>query len=97
MRSDKFSGDRRNGDFDTSSHDRWEETQQIFQSRNRENEQQRQRRKNDDAYQQYLAMRENPDANFSPNGNAKPSAQKKKRAMPILADERDSWEKDDVW
>ena len=64
MRSDKFSGDRRNGDFDTSSHDRWEETQQIFQSRNRENEQQRQRRKNDDAYQQYLAMRENPDANF---------------------------------
>ena len=97
MRSDKFSGDRRNGDFDISPHDRWEETQQIFQSRNRENEQQRQRRRNDDAYQQYLAMRENPDANFSPNRKAKPAAQKKKRAMPILADERDSWEKDDVW
>lgn len=101
MRSDKFGGDQRNGNFDAHSHDGWEETQQIFQSRNREKEQQKQRqrqqRKDDNAYQQYLAMRENPDANFSPNGNVKPAVQKKKKSMPILADERDSWDDNKKW
>ena len=93
MRSDKFSGNERRGPLENNSQDRWEETQQVFQSRNRQQEQQRQRRQHDEAYQAYLAMRQNPDANFSPDGKAKHAPpKKKKRAMPILVDERDPWE-----
>lgn len=93
MRSDKFSDDARRGSIENNSQDRWEETQMLFQNRNRQQEQQRQRRQHDEAYQAYLAMRQNPEGNFSPDGKTKPAApKKKKKTVPILVDERESWE-----
>lgn len=94
MRSDKFSTGRGEERFHTVSHDGWEETQQIFQSRNREKkqQQQQQQRRHDAAYEEYLAMRQNPDANFSPDGKGKPAVgKKKKKSVPLLVDERENW------
>ncbi len=97
MRSDKYSGMRGSqGRDDAPSHvgDGWEETNQLFQDRNRQRGEQRQQsakqRQQDDAYQQYLAMREQPDANYSPDGSAVPPKKKKTRqARPILSSENE--------
>ncbi len=69
MRSDKY----KNREIRTSlSNDSWEETQLLFQNRDREldaqkrREEYEERRQKDAIYQEYLAMRRNPDANRSP-------------------------------
>ncbi len=38
MRSDKYNDRNRDNRFDTRAYDGWEETQMLFQSRNRERE-----------------------------------------------------------
>lgn len=94
MRSDKYSGMGRDWRNDTLPGDRWEETNQIFQDRDRERsrqkEQQQKRQLQDDAYQEYLAMREQPDANYSPDGSVKPAAKKKsKNAGPVFSNDEE--------
>lgn len=70
MRSDKYKN-RENGS--SYPNDSWEETQLLFQNRDREKKAQHSReeyyeekRSRDAIYQEYLAMRRNPDANRSP-------------------------------
>ena len=70
MRSDKYSGKRDNR-RDTQSYDGWEETQMLFQSRDKEKEEEKKRRQREAAYQEYLALRENPDANRAPDDDVK--------------------------
>ena len=77
MRSDKY----KNREIKTSlSNDSWEETQLLFQNRDRERDALRRReeygqsRDRDAAYQEYLAMRRNPDANRSPEHDARSRA-----------------------
>ena len=69
MRSDKY----KNREIKTSlPNDSWEETQLLFQNRDREKdaakrrEEYEERRQKDAIYQEYLAARRNPDANRSP-------------------------------
>ncbi len=90
MRSDKYSGER-DSDRDTRSYDRWEETNRIFQNRNRENEAQKKQRQKEAAYEEYLAMRREPEANYSPEEDARIYRGKKKQEkIGILEpDERD--------
>lgn len=73
MRSDKY----KNRELRTSvPSDSWEETQLLFQNRDREQdalrrrEEYESRRERDAIYQEYLAMRQNPDANRSPEHDA---------------------------
>lgn len=95
MRSDKYSGmrgDQRRDAFPGDTGDRWEETNRIFQDRNRarsrQNEQVTRKQRQDDAYQQYLAMREQPDANYSPDGSAVPQKKKKMRQeRPVFSND----------
>ena len=70
MRSDKYSGKRDNR-RDTQSYDGWEETQMLFQSRDKEKEEEKKRRQREAAYQEYLALRENPDANRAPDDDVR--------------------------
>lgn len=77
MRSDKY----KNREIRTSlSDDSWEETQLLFQNRDREKdalrrrEEYEQRRQRDAVYQEYLAMRQNPDANRSPEHDVRSRA-----------------------
>ena len=74
MRSDKY----KNRELRTSlPKDSWEETQLLFQNRDREKdairrrEEYEARREKDALYQEYLAMRKNPDANRSPEYDAR--------------------------
>ena len=79
MRSDKYNDRNRDNRFDTRAYDGWEETQMLFQSRNREREELKKRKQREEAYREYLAMREHPNANRSPK-----SKQKKRRVKRII-------------
>ena len=57
MRSDKYNDRNRDNRFDTRAYDGWEETQMLFQSRNREREELKKRKQREEAYREYLAMR----------------------------------------
>lgn len=91
MRSDKYnSGDGGGESRGTRSYDRWEETQMVFASRNKENEELKRKQEREAAYREYLAMRENPNANRSPEEGVKTySRQKPKKNKPILAPDRE--------
>lgn len=85
MRSDKYNDRNRDSRFDTRSYDRWEETQMLFQSRNKEKEELKKRKEREEAYREYLAMREHPNANRSPEEDVKTyTRQKRKKQKPIL-------------
>ena len=83
MRSDKYNDRNRDNRFDTRAYDGWEETQMLFQSRNREREELKKRKQREDAYREYLAMREHPNANRSPKDDVK-TYTRKKRQKPVL-------------
>lgn len=90
MRSDKYSNGGRDSSRDTRSYDGWEETNQIFQSRNKEKEAIKKRRQREAAYQEYLALREQPDANFSANEDEDTRTYSRKQrssSKPIFAEE----------
>ena len=58
MRSDKYNDRNRDNRFDTRAYDGWEETQMLFQSRNREREELKKRKQREEAYREYqLALR----------------------------------------
>lgn len=75
MRSDKYRRSQTQGKKPAASEDRWEETQVIFQSRDKLKEEidyrnaYEERRARAAAYKEYLAMRENPDGNRSPEAD----------------------------
>lgn len=77
MRSDKYSG-KRDSSRDTQSYDGWEETQMLFQSRDQEKEAEKKRRQREAAYQEYLALRENPDASRAPEDDVRTYTRKKR-------------------
>lgn len=91
MRSDKYNGMQGGRRRDTLPGDRWEETNQIFQNRDqqrsRQKEQMRRQQQQDEAYQEYLSMRQRPDANYSPDSSVKPSL--KKKSKPIFANDQE--------
>lgn len=76
MRSDKYSGGR-DSRRDTRSYDGWEETQMLFQNRDKEKEDEKKRRQREEAYRQYLALRENPSGNRSPEDDVKTYSRKR--------------------
>lgn len=90
MRSDKYKNEKLPNTF---GDDRWEETQLVFQNRDKlKEEAQRkreyeERRKRDEQYREYLAMRQNPNGNRSPEADVQTgdySKEKIKRKKPIL-------------
>ena len=83
MRSDKYNDRNRDNRFDTRAYDGWEETQMLFQSRNREREELKKRKQREETYREYLAMREHPNANRSPKDDVK-TYTRKKRQKPVL-------------
>lgn len=92
MRSDKYDGGAGsgNGTRNTQAYDRWEETQMVFASRDKEKEELRRRKEREENYRKYLEMREHPDANWSPEEDVKTySRQKPKKNKPILAQDRE--------
>lgn len=87
MRSDKYNNGGYDGTDERSarSHDRWEETQMVFASRDKEKEELKRKKEREAAYREYLAMRENPDGNWSQEENRKAGSHKKpKKNKPIL-------------
>lgn len=89
MRSDNHNNSGNGSGRDTRSYDRWEETQMLFQNRDRErsieNEKIRRQRQREEAYEEYLKMRQHPDANRMPKDDVKQySRDKVKRKKPIL-------------
>lgn len=94
MRSDKYKNEKMPNSF---GDDRWEETQLVFQNRDKlkeEAERRREyeeRRRRDAQYQEYLAMRQNPNGNQSPEAEqqAQLSKEKIKRKKPILETSED--------
>lgn len=88
MRSDKYNDRNRDTKFDTRSYDGWEETQMLFQSRDKEKEAQKKRKQREEAYREYLAMREHPNANRSPEEDVK-TYTRKKRKKPVLETHED--------
>lgn len=90
MRSDKYGKDNLQK---PSGDDRWEETQLVFQNRDKlkeEAEKQKEyeeRRQREAQYQEYLALRQNPDGNRSPEDDRQADSyakEKIKRKKPIL-------------
>lgn len=91
MRSDKY----KNREQKTSlSNESWEETQLLFQNRDREKdaakrrEEYEERRQKDAVYQEYLAMRRNPDANRSPEHDTDMYYGRSGRAAQTLEENR---------
>lgn len=105
MRSDKYK------DMESKrslSNDSWEETQLLFKDRDRQREAMKRReeyearRERDAAYQEYLEMRKNPDANRSPEydrdrrASAYTSAYDRKRQSDVQRAAGDAYAKERV-
>ena len=77
MRSEKYSRSHNQEPSSTRKNDHWEETQLIFQNRDKIKEEvdyqkaYAERRARAAAYKEYLAARENPDGNRSPEEAAR--------------------------
>ena len=91
MRSDKYNSGSGEGESrNTRSYDRWEETQMVFASRDKEKEELKRRKQREEAYREYLQMREHPNANRAPEQDMKTySRQKPKKNKPILTPDRE--------
>lgn len=92
MRSDKYNDRTRDSKYDTRSYDGWEETQMLFQSRDKEKEEIKKRKAREEAYREYLALREHSNANRFQEEDVKTySRKKRKKQKPIF----DSYDEDE--